>query len=152
MNKMVLNHASWNEMKPGNKSVSHRIPRPHAHNQPQVSREAGRMSANFRNSRAFLFPFLFCVVSIVSASGQASQPVAAKSAQSGSAAATNAPSPDVSKYVGAETCKTCHEEIYNSWEKTPHWKTTLNKAGGPSKQGCEGCHAPGADQGAGGGQ
>ena len=151
MNKMVLNHASWNEMKPGNKSVSHRIPRPHAHNQPQVSREAGRMSANFRNSRAFLFPFLFCVVSIVSASGQASQPVTAKSAQSGSAAATNAPSPDVSKYVGAETCKTCHEEIYNSWEKTPHWKTTLNKAGGPSKQGCEGCHGPGADHVAGGG-
>jgi DmsE family decaheme c-type cytochrome len=45
--------------------------------------------------------------------------------------------------VGAETCKTCHEDIYNSWAKTPHWKTTLNKLGGPSKQGCEGCHGPG---------
>jgi len=34
---------------------------------------------------------------------------------------------DVSSYVGSETCKTCHEEIYNAWEKTPHWKTTLDK-------------------------
>ena len=58
---------------------------------------------------------------------------------------------DGSKYVGAETCKTCHEEIYNAWEKTPHWKTTLNIKGGPSKQGCEGCHGPGADHVAGGG-
>ena len=24
---------------------------------------------------------------------------------------------DASKYVGAETCKTCHEKIYNAWEK-----------------------------------
>lgn len=55
------------------------------------------------------------------------------SAQSTSAHATAAASPEASKYVGAETCKTCHEEIYNSWEKTPHWKTTLNKAGGPAK-------------------
>ncbi|MFZ0418203.1 MAG: hypothetical protein WAM04_08850, partial [Candidatus Sulfotelmatobacter sp.] len=44
---------------------------------------------------------------------------------------------DASAYVGAETCKTCHEEIYNAWAKTPHWKTTLNKE--PSHQGCEGC-------------
>lgn len=50
---------------------------------------------------------------------------------------------NASAFVGAETCKTCHEEIYDSWAKTPHWKTTLNKLGGPSKQGCEGCHGPG---------
>ena len=50
---------------------------------------------------------------------------------------------NASGYVGAETCKTCHEDIYNNWAKTPHWKTTLNKLGGPSKQGCEGCHGPG---------
>jgi DmsE family decaheme c-type cytochrome len=46
-------------------------------------------------------------------------------------------------YVGSDTCKTCHEDIYNGWEKSPHWKTTLNTFGGPSKQGCEGCHGPG---------
>jgi DmsE family decaheme c-type cytochrome len=48
-----------------------------------------------------------------------------------------------SEYVGSETCKTCHADIYASWEKTPHWKTTLDTKGGPSHQGCEGCHGPG---------
>jgi DmsE family decaheme c-type cytochrome len=50
---------------------------------------------------------------------------------------------NASDYVGSETCKTCHEDIYNNWAKTPHWKTTLNTKGGPSKQGCESCHGPG---------
>jgi DmsE family decaheme c-type cytochrome len=54
--------------------------------------------------------------------------------------------------VGSETCKTCHEDLYNAWAKTPHWKTTLNKAGGPSHQGCEGCHGPGGDHVDGGGE
>jgi len=54
-------------------------------------------------------------------------------------------------YVGSETCKVCHEDIYNNWEKTPHWKTTLDTKGGPSRQGCESCHGPGADHVAGGG-
>jgi len=61
------------------------------------------------------------------------------------------PSHNDSAYVGSDTCKTCHEDIYNAWAKTPHWKTTLNKEGGPAKQGCEGCHGPGADHVAGGG-
>ncbi len=64
---------------------------------------------------------------------------------------TPAPQAKDSDYVGAEVCKTCHEEIYNSWEKTPHWKTTLDTKGGPSHQGCEGCHGPGAAHVAGGG-
>jgi DmsE family decaheme c-type cytochrome len=95
--------------------------------------------------------FFLCVVTV--ASGQTSPPTPGKSVQSSNAPAAAAPSssPEVSKYVGAETCKTCHEEIYNAWEKTPHWKTTLNTKGGPSKQGCEGCHGPGADHVAGGG-
>jgi len=58
---------------------------------------------------------------------------------------------DASQYVGSDTCKTCHEEIYNNWAKTPHWKTTLNKLGGPAKQGCEGCHGPGKAHVEGGG-
>src|SRR5690348_12729866 len=45
--------------------------------------------------------------------------------------------------IGTQTCKTCHEDIYNNWQKTPHWRTTLDTKGGESRQGCEGCHGPG---------
>jgi DmsE family decaheme c-type cytochrome len=55
------------------------------------------------------------------------------------------------QYVGSEVCKTCHEDVYDNWEKTPHWKTTLDTRGGPSHQGCEGCHGPGSAHVAGGG-
>jgi DmsE family decaheme c-type cytochrome len=58
---------------------------------------------------------------------------------------------DQSKYVGAETCKTCHEDIYNSFEKTPHWKTTYDSRRGAAFQGCEACHGAGADHVNGGG-
>ena len=43
-------------------------------------------------------------------------------------------------YVGADTCKTCHEDIYNkSFANTPH--AALLKEG---KHGCEDCHGPGS--------
>ena len=48
------------------------------------------------------------------------------------------------KYAPADACKTCHEELYTGWEKSPHWKTTLEKAGDPAKMGCQGCHGPAA--------
>ena len=108
------------------------------------------MPTDSRASRVFAFSVLFLSVATYSSS-QAAPPVPAKDAKSAGSSVVNAASPDVSKYVGAETCKTCHEEIYNSWAKTPHWKTTLDTKGGPSHQGCEGCHGPGADHVAGGG-
>jgi len=47
---------------------------------------------------------------------------------------------DPSQFVGAETCKSCHEESYKSFETTAHWKTML---GGGAAKGCEACHGPG---------
>lgn len=47
-----------------------------------------------------------------------------------------------SQYVGAETCKTCHEDVYNDYMKSPH-AATIGSKKGPAFQGCEGCHGPG---------
>ena len=48
------------------------------------------------------------------------------------------------QYAGVEVCKTCHEDVYNNFAKSPHWKTTLDSHGEPSKQGCEACHGAAA--------
>jgi len=61
------------------------------------------------------------------------------------AASSSAPQASVlSQYAGADACKTCHADEYESWEKSPHWKTTLNTRGGAPKQGCEACHGAAA--------
>jgi DmsE family decaheme c-type cytochrome len=73
--------------------------------------------------------------------------VAPTEAQSASAKNSNSEPTTASQYVGSDTCKGCHEEIYpKGFETTAHFKTTL--VGG---HGCESCHGPGADHVAGGG-
>jgi DmsE family decaheme c-type cytochrome len=49
----------------------------------------------------------------------------------------------LAEYAGSETCKSCHEDVYKSWENGAHWKQTL-KEGGAAKHGCEDCHGPAA--------
>jgi len=55
----------------------------------------------------------------------------------------------VVEYVGAVTCKSCHEEIYANWARTAHYKTQLKKEAGA--RGCEACHGAGAEHVNGGG-
>lgn len=50
-------------------------------------------------------------------------------------------------YLGSDTCKTCHEDLYQKkFENTPHFKTTLHDG-----HGCESCHGPGSAHVEGGG-
>lgn len=66
------------------------------------------------------------------------------------------PSTDPSQYVGAEVCKTCHEDtptkgFYKSFEDSRHFVTTLDTKKGPQWHGCESCHGPGKEHVDGGG-
>lgn len=56
-----------------------------------------------------------------------------------------------SSYVGADTCKTCHEDIFNGVQKTRHWNSVLKQKGGVEAHSCETCHGPGAEHVNGGG-
>ncbi|MGC2852432.1 MAG: DmsE family decaheme c-type cytochrome, partial [Candidatus Acidiferrum sp.] len=112
------------------------------------------------NSRAFgrsrLFQVLCLLAFAASAFGQAPQQVVDKSPQSATTPPASAPASEASKYVGAETCKTCHadmptKDFYSNYESSPHFVTTLETKKGPEWQGCEACHGPGAAHVAGGG-
>ena len=60
---------------------------------------------------------------------------------------TTLPQKETAQYVGADVCKSCHEDLYkNSFEGTPHFQTTLKDG-----HGCESCHGPGSEHVAGGG-
>lgn len=53
------------------------------------------------------------------------------------------PTPDPALYVGAETCKACHEDQFNSVAATKHGKLANLSNWKDKVQGCESCHGPG---------
>jgi DmsE family decaheme c-type cytochrome len=117
---------------------------------PLISLDHGRGVVTFLPLARLRTVLLFCLTILLALCSAQTLPAKDSPAQA-AVAQTQKPASADANYVGSETCKTCHEAIYDGWEKTPHWKTTLDAHGGPSKQGCEGCHGPGAAHVAGGG-
>jgi DmsE family decaheme c-type cytochrome len=48
-----------------------------------------------------------------------------------------------SGYAGSDTCKVCHEDIYNGFTKSPHHTVDSDAQHGFAGRGCEACHGPG---------
>lgn len=59
--------------------------------------------------------------------------------------------PAATQYVGADTCKACHEDVYKGIQLTPHFKMKFQPARKDQGTGCEACHGPGAAHVEGGG-
>jgi DmsE family decaheme c-type cytochrome len=55
------------------------------------------------------------------------------------------PGPSTNHYVGSETCKTCHPDVWQNFYKNPHYKSIASGKETPAHTGCEGCHGPGGD-------
>src|SRR5215470_248311 len=57
------------------------------------------------------------------------------------------------RFVGSETCKTCHADVWLNFYKNAHYKSIASGKETPEHTGCEGCHGPGkAHIAAGGGK
>ncbi len=46
-------------------------------------------------------------------------------------------------YAGSDTCKICHEDIYNGFQKSPHHSLAVDTKRGWEGRSCEACHGPG---------
>lgn len=53
--------------------------------------------------------------------------------------------PASSQYVGADTCKTCHADVFKDVQRTRHWNSVLKLKNGAEAHSCEACHGPGAE-------
>jgi len=97
-----------------------------------------------------------CSCLLLSAAGPSGQKDKSGQAQNGADLRKKYVRPtDPALYVGAETCKACHEDIYKQFETTPHVATTMEAKlegyKGPEWHGCEACHGPGKEHVDGGG-
>jgi len=45
-------------------------------------------------------------------------------------------------YMGSQVCQTCHEDIFNAFQKSPHHVVDSDKKRGWANKACESCHGP----------
>ena len=109
-----------------------------------------RMSLKLHNVLLVLLALMF-VLAVRSFAAQEKSQAAPASGGASSQKVDAYSAADPSQYVGAETCKTCHDEIYQGYEKSPHYVTMLDTKKGPEWHGCEACHGPGKEHVDGGG-
>jgi DmsE family decaheme c-type cytochrome len=48
------------------------------------------------------------------------------------------------EFAGSTTCQTCHEDIFNAFQKNPHQLVETDKKRGWDTKACESCHGPGS--------
>ena len=53
-------------------------------------------------------------------------------------------------YLGSRACQACHPDVWRTFPRNPHFPSVVAEAA-PERNGCEGCHGPGAAHVAGGG-
>jgi DmsE family decaheme c-type cytochrome len=97
-----------------------------------------------RNLAGSRLPLLFGFVLLTlpcwagpGAQGQSDSGASAAQAKTAPAAPANKSD---AQPASPEVCKACHVAEYDSWEKSPHWKTMVDKKADPIHQGCQGCH------------
>src|ERR1051325_10347453 len=66
-------------------------------------------------------------------------------AQTPPPAVPQAPAPvaNAGGYVGSNTCRTCHSDVWFTFNRNPHFKSIASGKEPPERTGCEGCHGPG---------
>jgi DmsE family decaheme c-type cytochrome len=50
-----------------------------------------------------------------------------------------------STYVGSESCRRCHVDVYSTFFKNPHYAAYAKAGDVPEKSGCESCHGPASE-------